>query len=114
MNENAPQSLFATWIATAIAFLALLAKHLIDWGSMRNRQDAIEERLDKVEADLKEKLDDIKQTLHQQHERIRNDLNDQSQIMLGLVEERGRNDARHDENQRALDLIARRMEKFAP
>lgn len=114
MSDNAPPTNFVSaWIGAGTAALIAGAGYLVGWGRMSSRMDSVEARVSKVEGDLKEQLDDIKETMNSQHERIRHDLNNQNTIMLGIAEEKGRNEARHEENRRALDAIARRLEKLA-
>lgn len=117
-----------TAVAGVIAAAAILGGWLVAQGGRDARLANAEKRLDAFETELRElalanqesvremreSMNDmsgeLKLMIGAQHERLLADLSQQDAVLLGLVEEKGRSDARHDENRRLLESIDRRLQ----
>lgn len=124
----------APWVTAAIAAVALLTQWLISWRKsvtqdavIITRMDSFEDRIGAVEEELKEDRiirdkahSELVALIETRHERLQNDLRIQDQLLLGLIEEKGRNEARHEEarivreeNRKLLESIDRRLQALS-
>lgn len=92
--------------------VATIAVWIYALGRVVERVSRLESRMGTLEEAARLDTDELKRLIEAKHERIRHDLNDQNQIMIGLIEEKGRNTARHEENRRVLNLIESQLERL--
>lgn len=97
-------------VAAAVTMITSDARYKSRVENLERRATEHDEQIEGLARDIRAAVVEIRGLVDSKHERLRHDYANIQTQLIGLIEEKGKNEERHSQNVRTLERILRRMD----